>query len=64
MEEQIVRHIHENANPSFPDSITIGTPGKGGEMKVYFNASNMEEATKRLEAAYAVLLAARGKIGV
>jgi hypothetical protein len=36
-EEQIVRHINETKDAR-PDSITIGTPSKGGEVKIYFNA--------------------------
>ncbi|MFA5379952.1 MAG: hypothetical protein WC455_29600 [Dehalococcoidia bacterium] len=43
-EEQIVRHIHETKDAR-PDSITIGTPSKGGEVKVYFNAAS-DEATR------------------
>lgn len=42
MAEDTVRHIHENKE-SRPDSITIGTPSKGGEVKVYFNAYNQTE---------------------
>ncbi len=42
MTEDTVRHIHENKE-SRPDSITIGTPSKGGEVKVYFNAYNQTE---------------------
>jgi hypothetical protein len=38
MEEQVIRNIHENKDAR-PDSITIGTPSKGGELKVYFNAN-------------------------
>lgn len=41
MSEEIIRHIHENKE-SRPDSITIGTPSKGGEVKVYFNATMPE----------------------
>ncbi len=26
------------------DSVDIGTPGKGGNLKVYYDASNVEEA--------------------
>ena len=37
-EEQVIRHIHENKE-SRPDSIEIGTAGKGGVVKVYFNAN-------------------------
>ena len=33
----------------YPDSINIGTPGKGGDVKVYFNASNKVEAKQRIE---------------
>lgn len=38
MEEQVIRNIHENKDAR-PDSLTIGTPSKGGEIKVYFNAN-------------------------
>lgn len=41
-EEQIVRHIHENKE-SRPDSIEIGTAGKGGVLKVYLNLQTMSE---------------------
>lgn len=33
----------------YPDSIVIGTPGKGGEIKVYFNADDLAGAQKRIE---------------
>jgi glutamate/tyrosine decarboxylase-like PLP-dependent enzyme len=41
-EEQITRHIHENKDAR-PDSIEIGTAGKGGVLKVYFNLATMSE---------------------
>jgi hypothetical protein len=50
-EEQIVRHIHENQD-NRPDSITIGTPSKGGEVKVYFNAKRPEEIGTLIDAAF------------
>lgn len=42
-EEQIHRHINDR-----PDSITIGTPSKGGEVKVYFNAASDVQEIKNL----------------
>jgi len=33
----------------WPDSITIGTPGKGGEIKVYFNSSDLSESQTRID---------------
>lgn len=33
----------------YPDSIEIGTPGKGGNIKVYFDASDLTGAQKRIE---------------
>lgn len=30
------------------DSVEVGTPSKGGALKVYFNAANKEDAEKRL----------------
>lgn len=38
-------HIHRQENP---DSITIGTPGRGGEIKIYFNSMDTREAEERL----------------
>jgi hypothetical protein len=38
----------------YQDSIEIGTPSKGGALKVYFNADNKEEAEKRIVNAFEV----------
>lgn len=38
-------HIHKNDRP---DSCEIGTPSKGGAVKVYFDASKPEAETKAL----------------
>lgn len=46
MEEQIIRTIHENKD-SRPDSIEIGTAGKGGVVKVYVNLITMDDAEIR-----------------
>jgi glucose-6-phosphate isomerase len=49
MEEQIHKHVNDR-----PDSITIGTPSKGGELKVYFNArSDSGETTELINRAFA-----------
>jgi flavodoxin len=49
-------HIHTT---DFPDSIDIGTPGKKGNLKVYFNASRFEEARERIRNAKKLLEYAR-----
>ena len=36
------------AKESNTDSIEIGTPSKGGVLKVYFNANNPEEAEAKI----------------
>jgi len=44
--ESINKIIHEN-----PDSLEIGTPSKGGAIKVYGNFNQPEEFKKKLEKA-------------
>ena len=39
----------------YPDSLDIGTPSKGGNIKVYFNASDKEDAEKRISNAIDLL---------
>jgi hypothetical protein len=46
MEEVIVKKIIEG--PVFQDSIEIGTPGKGGAIKVYGDFSQPDEFEKRM----------------
>ena len=46
MEEVIVKKIIEG--PVFQDSIEIGTPGKGGAIKVYEDFSQPDEFEKRI----------------
>ena len=56
-EEQIHRHVNDR-----PDSITIGTPSKGGEVKIYFNAKAPDTETNALiDAALAARKYAQGK---
>ena len=47
MEEVIVKKIIEG--PAFQDSIEIGTPGKGGAIKVYGDFSQPDEFEKRIQ---------------
>jgi hypothetical protein len=42
-----------------PDSIELGTPGKGGVLKVYFDASNYDEAQELIENATKILAYAK-----
>ena len=46
MEEVIVKKIIEG--PAFQDSIEIGTPGKGGAIKIYGDFSQPDEFEKRI----------------
>lgn len=58
-EEQITRHINDR-----PDSIEIGTPAKGGAVKIYFNAKAPEAETNALiDAAFAARTYAASKAG-
>ncbi|MGV8087442.1 MAG: hypothetical protein ACP5NU_00080 [Methanomicrobiales archaeon] len=47
MEEVIVKKIIEG--PVFQDSIEIGTPGKGGAIKIYGDFSQPDEFEKRIQ---------------
>jgi hypothetical protein len=53
-----IRHIHVPV-PELSDSIEIGTPGKGGVLKVRFNAADPVEADKLIRSAYERLQLAR-----
>ena len=45
MEETITRHINDN-----PDSLEIGTPSKGGAIKIYGNANDLEAFERKVDA--------------
>jgi len=45
------RHIHISENP---DSLEIGTPGKGGALKVYGDFLNPETFREKIKAANAL----------
>jgi len=46
MEEQINRIIHQDA-----DSIELGTPAKGGAIKVYLDFNNPDECEAKIQKA-------------
>lgn len=50
MEEQTIIYKTER-----PDSLEIGTPSKGGVLKVYFNAADKEQGKMLVDNALAVL---------
>ena len=52
-EEQIVRHIHENED-SRPDSLEIGSASKGGVIKIYFNADDLDKARELVDHAFVI----------
>lgn len=47
--ESIVRHVHETPDER-KDSLTLGTPSKGGEVHVYFDLRKPEEARRLIDA--------------
>jgi len=58
MEEH--KHVHEQSSP---DSLEIGTPGKGGALKVYGNFNNVEDFKKKINNAVEVRKYAIAEIG-
>ena len=59
MEESIQKIVNEN-----PDSLEIGTPSKGGAIKVYGNFEDKEAFEKKLKAAKEVREWAQQNIAV
>lgn len=47
----IIKHITVQETPVFQDSIEIGTPGKGGSVKIYFDAGRPDDAERRIRKA-------------
>jgi len=59
MEESTQKHITEN-----PDSIEIGTPSKGGAIKVYGDFADVEAFKKKIDAAAEVKKYANANIAI
>lgn len=47
-EDQIIKK-------ELPDSIELGTPSKGGVLKVYFDSAKIEDAKQRIDNAAEIL---------
>ena len=63
-DQAILQNIHvdhESTNKS-PDSLEIGTPGRGGVIKVYGDFSNPEQFKLKLEQALALRDYANSKV--
>ncbi len=59
MEESIQKHVTEN-----PDSIEIGTPSKGGAIKIYGNFNDEAAFKKKINVAKEVRKYAQENIAV
>jgi len=55
-------HLHKQDGPVLQDSIEVGTPGKGGAIKIYFNAGDVADAKARVLNAMKVRKFAREQI--
>ena len=51
MPEDVTHRTDHNHHTENPDSITMGTPGRGGEIKVYFDSGDWNAAQKRIDVA-------------
>ena len=60
MPEEII-NIHRTENAS---SLELGTPSKGGAIKVYFDADKLEDAKRKIDNAIIIRQYANEKIGV
>jgi len=60
MAEEII-NIHRTENAS---SLELGTPSKGGAIKVYFDADKLDDAKRKVDNAIMIRQYANEKIGV
>ena len=58
MEENVTKHINEN-----PDSIEIGTPSKGGAIKVYGNFAEPDTFAIKIDNAIKLRTYTNEKLG-
>ena len=45
-------HTNRQEGPVYSSSITIGTPSKGGEVKIYFDPADPADAERRIREAF------------
>lgn len=60
--DHTITHLHKQDGPVLMDSIEVGTPGKGGAVKVYFNSSDVADAKARIMNAMEVRKFAREQV--
>ena len=55
------QHVHtsKTEGPQYSSSITIGTPSKGGEVKIYFDPADPVDAERRVKEAFRIRELAR-----
>lgn len=55
------QHVHtsKTEGPVYSSSITIGTPSKGGEVKIYFDPADPVDAERRVKEAFRIRELAR-----
>jgi len=46
------QHIHRQEGPQYSSSIEIGTPSKGGTLKIYFDPGDPVDEEKRITEAF------------
>ena len=57
----VIEHIHKELG-QFQDSISLGTEAKGGNIKIYCNFQNVEEAKQKIDNALLMRKYAQEKI--
>jgi hypothetical protein len=63
--EELVKRIRELVNESaLQDSIEIGTPSKGGAVKLYLNMADIEASKKKIDAAKTLRDYMQGELSV
>ena len=48
----IYQHVHRDEGPRYTDSIELGTPGRGGVVKVFGNLDDPEAFERRIREAF------------
>jgi len=61
--EEIIKHEHKHINDN-PDSLEIGTPSKGGAVKIYGDFNKPDEFKKKIDEAKEVRKYAQANIAV
>lgn len=57
----VEEHIHKQVN-ELPDSLEIGTPSRGGAIKIYCDFNKLDEVKEKLHKAFAARKYAQEKM--